>query len=57
MPDGKSFLVIGRAAPADGEIVESADDPAVIHVVRNFFTLLERVAPTKKETAEKENNK
>ncbi len=49
MPDGKSFLVIGRAAPADGEIVESTDDLAVIHVVRNFFTKLERVAPTKKE--------
>ena len=46
MPDGKSLLVIALAQKEGVE--EVVDDLAVIHVVRNFFTELERLAPAKK---------
>ncbi len=55
-PDGKSLLVIAPAASADGEKIKTTDDPAVIHIVRNFFTELERLAPTKKKNAEEKNS-
>ena len=48
-PDGKSLLVIAPAASADGEKIKTTDDPAVIHIVRNFFTELERLAPYEEE--------
>ena len=50
MPDGKSFLVIANAQKEGVEegVEEVVDDLAVIHVVRNFFTELERLAPAKK---------
>lgn len=56
MPDGKSVLFIAEA-PKEGEedvLEEPLDDPAVIHVTRNFFTKLEELAPTKKKSTEKE---
>ena len=45
MPDGTGFLRNEIVSQEGDE--EVYDDPTVIHVVRNFFTELERVAPTK----------
>ena len=47
MPDGKSFLRIDNA-PVEAGQEDTVDDKAVIHVWRNFFAELERLAPTKK---------
>ena len=44
MPDGSGILR-NDAVPQEGN-EKAHDDPTVIHVVRNFFTELDRVAPT-----------
>ena len=53
LPVGDSTTFLGLAAApqrdASGEPEENVDDLAVIHVVRNFFTELERLAPTRNE--------
>jgi Tol biopolymer transport system component len=46
MPDGSGFLRTDIVLQEGAEKI--SDDPTVIHVVRNFFTELNRVAPTEK---------
>ena len=55
MPDGSGFLRT-QIVPQDGA-EQTSDDPTVIHVVRNFFTQLERVAPTMERVAVKNANR
>jgi Tol biopolymer transport system component len=49
MPDGSGFLR-SDVVRQEGD-KKISDDLAVIHVVRNFFTELKRVAPTEKDDA------
>jgi serine/threonine-protein kinase len=49
MPDGSGFLRTDIVQHEGAE--KTSDDLTLIHVVRNFFTELERVAPTEKNDA------
>lgn len=55
MPDGKSILEIAdkRKEGEAEEAEEPANDPGVFYVTRNFFTELERLAPTKSAAKQK----